>query len=216
MTGPAPAAGIRPAGHRLFAALYDRVSAPLERAVLGEHRSALLGGIDGLVLDVGAGTGANLPHFRRATRVVAAEPDPWMRKRLAAKAASATMPVDIRSDTAEALAYDDATFDAVVCACVLCSVANLDGALSEMRRVLRPSGHLVVLEHVRGDSRLAAWQDRLEPLWSRVAGGCHPNRDVSGAVKRAGFAFESTETFDPMPSWVLTRPWLAATARQAT
>jgi len=184
--------------------------------VLGEHRSALLGGIDGLVLDVGAGTGANLAHFRRATRVVAAEPDPWMRKRLAAKAASATMPADIRSDTAEALAYDDAAFDAVVCTCVLCSVANLDAALSEMRRVLRPSGHLVVLEHVRGDSRLAAWQDRLEPLWSRVAGGCHPNRDVSGAVKRAGFVFESTETFDPMPSWVLTRPWLAATARQAT
>jgi ubiquinone/menaquinone biosynthesis C-methylase UbiE len=212
VTQAAPTEGVRPPEHRLFAAVYDRAICALEQGILGAHRSNLLGGLDGLVLDVGAGTGVNLAYLGQAARVVAAEPDPWMRRRLAANAASASVPVEVRGDTAEALGFDDASFDAVVCTCVLCSVTDLDASLSEVRRVLRPSGRLVILEHVRGDGRLAAWQDRLVPLWSRVVAGCHPNRDVATAVERAGLNFESKETFDPMPSWVPARPWLKAIA----
>jgi ubiquinone/menaquinone biosynthesis C-methylase UbiE len=203
---------MRPAGRPVFAALYDRVAAPLEQAVLSAHRASLLSGLEGRVLDVGAGTGANLVHFGRATQVVAAEPDPWMRRRLAARVTTATVPVEVSSDTAEALSYDDASFDAVVCTCVLCTVGDPARALTEARRVLGPSGRLVLLEHVRGDGRLSAWQDRLTPLWAHLAGGCHPNRDAVTAAERAGFAFTSKEIFDPMPAWVPTRPWLKAVA----
>ncbi|MDA8302528.1 MAG: class I SAM-dependent methyltransferase [Actinomycetota bacterium] len=199
-------------GHRIFAAVYDPVTAPLERAVLGAHRSALLAGIGGLVLDVGAGTGANLAHFRSAGKVVAAEPDPWMRGRLATKAAGAPVPVEVRGDAAEALGFEDATFDAVVCTCVLCSVRDLPAALSEVRRVLRPGGRLAVLEHVRAADGFAKWQRTLQPIWSCFNAGCHPDRDIAGAITQAGFVFQSTETFDPMPSWVLARPWLKAVA----
>ena len=180
--------------------------------MLGGHRSALVAGLSGLVLDLGAGTGANLAHFRSAREVVAAEPDPWMRQRLVAKAARCSVPVQVRGDAAEALGFEDATFDAVVCTCVLCSVRDVPAALSGVRRVLRPGGFLAVLEHVRADDGFAKWQRRLEPIWSRLNPGCHPDRDISSAIGDAGFVFVSAETFDPMPSWVLARPWLKAVA----
>ena len=78
--------------------------------------------------------------------------------------------------------------------------------------MLRKTGRLVVLEHVRGDGRLAGWQDRITPLWSRLMAGCHPNRDTAGAIERAGFRFQRVERFDPFPRWVPTRPMLAAHA----
>lgn len=200
--------------HRVFAAAYDPMTRSLERAVLGERRARLLADLDGQVLDVGAGTGANLPYFRRASRVVAAEPDAAMRRRLAARAAQAVVPVEVSSDPAEELRYRDASFDAVVFTQVLCSVTSPDRALAEARRVLRPSGRLVILEHVRGTGTLARWQDRLTPLWSRIVPGCHLGRDTAAAVERAGFTFERAEYFDPYPRLVPSRPLLEAVARR--
>ena len=173
-------------GHRLFAAVYDRLTAQLEHEVLAPRRAALLGGLEGDVLEVGAGTGASLPHFRRARRVVAAEPDPAMRRRMAAKVGQAFVPVELAAAVAEALPYRDASFDAVVFVGTLCTVADPDRALAEARRVLRPAGRLVALEHVRGDGRLARWQDRVTPLWSRLMAGCHASRDTPAAIDRAG------------------------------
>ena len=121
--------------------------------------------------DVGAGTGANLPHLRSASRVVAAEPDPEMRKRIAAKLAGAPVPAEITGDVAEALQEPDASLDALVFTQVLCTVSDPGRALAEARRVLRPGGRLIVLEHVRGSGSLARWQDRLTPLWSRLIPG---------------------------------------------
>jgi ubiquinone/menaquinone biosynthesis C-methylase UbiE len=201
-------------GHWVFAAWYDRVSGPLERAVLGERRARLLADLDGDVLDVGAGTGVNLPYFRRASGVVAAEPDPAMRRRLTAKLGAARVPVEVTADAAETLRHPDASFDAVVFTLVLCSVASVDRALAEARRVLRPTGRLVVLEHVRGEGPLARWQDRVTPLWSRVNAGCQLGRETAAAVERAGFRFERVEYFDPFPRWVLARPLLEAVARR--
>ena len=204
------------AEHRLFAALYDRMTGPLEQGVLAQRRAGLLADLGGQVLDVGAGTGANLPHFRAASLVVAAEPDAAMRRRLAAKLAGAPVPAELTGDVAEALRQPDASFDAVVFTQVLCTVTDPDRALAEARRVLRPGGRLIVLEHVRGTGSLARWQDRLTPLWSRLVPGCHLGRDTAAAIERAGFTVQEAELFDPFPRWVPARPMLQAIATPAT
>jgi len=199
--------------HWVFAAAYDPMTRPLERAVLGEYRARLLAGLAGHVLDVGAGTGANLPYLRQASRVVAAEPDVAMRRRLAARLAQAAVPVELSSDPAERLRYPDASFDAVVFTLVLCSVTSPDRALAEARRVLRPAGRLIILEHVRGHDSLARWQDRVTPVWSVLNAGCHPGRDTASAIERAGFTFERADYSDPYPRLVPARPLLEAVAR---
>lgn len=193
----------------MFAAVYDRMNGPLEREVLAPRRADLLGSLEGEVLDVGAGTGANLPHFRRATRVVALEPDAAMRRRMAAKLAGTRVPVEVGDAPAEALPYPADSFDAVVFCCTLCTIGDPDRALAEAHRVLRPTGRLAVLEHVRGAGRLARWQDLITPLWSPLMAGCQPNRDTASAIEQAGFRFERVERFDPFPRWVPARPMLA-------
>lgn len=206
-----------PAGeHRLFAALYDRMTGPLEQGVLGERRAGLLADLRGQVLDVGAGTGVNLAHFRAASRVVAAEPDPAMRRRLAARLAGSPVPAELTGDAAGSLRQPDASFDAVVFTQVLCTVTDPDRALAEARRVLRPGGRLIILEHVRGSGSLARWQGRLTPLWSRLIPGCHLGRGTAAAIERAGFTILGSELFDPFPRRVPARPMLQAIATPAT
>lgn len=196
----------------MWGRLYDCVIGPVERSVLAPRRASLLSELTGVVLDVGAGTGANLPHFRSAERVIATEPSAGMRRRLAARLTPAPCPVELLSGPAESLPLADDSVDAVVFTCVLCSVADVDRALAEARRTLKPGGRLVFLEHVRGTGRLARWQDRITPVWSRLAGGCHPNRDMEPAIHRAGFVIDEAERFDPFPRWVPTRPMLQALA----
>ena len=139
-----------------WAPAYDRVTGSLERGVLARWRERLLADLGGVVLDVGAGTGANLPHLGCAAHVIAVEPDPMMRKQLSAKVSLAACPVEIVDGVAEALSCQDGSVDAVVFTSVLCTVKDVGGALSEAKRVLRPGGPVAVLEHVRGGHRLAA------------------------------------------------------------
>jgi ubiquinone/menaquinone biosynthesis C-methylase UbiE len=161
----------------------------------------------GRVIEVGAGTGLNLPHYPTAvTEVVALEPDPHMFRRLVAAMGDAAVPVRVARASAEALPFDDATVDAVVMSLVLCSVPDVDEALAEARRVLEPGGRLLFFEHVRADDpRFARWQDRLERPWGVVGGGCHPNRDTLAAIRAAGFEVQEVERFDE-PNAVLARP----------
>ena len=176
---------------RVFAALYDRTLAETEAAGLRDRRAALVGQAGGRVLEVGAGTVLNLAHYAPAVEeLVLTEPEAPMaarlRDRLAASSASA--PARVVEAPAEALPFPAATFDTVVATLVLCTVGDPDAALGEIRRVLRPDGRLLVLEHVRApEADVARRQDRLTPVWRHVGHGCHPNRDTAAALARTGF-----------------------------
>ncbi|NKX53054.1 class I SAM-dependent methyltransferase [Arthrobacter sp. E918] len=187
-----------------------------EATELGWRRAALLSGLSGNVVDVGAGTGANLPHFPAACTVTAVEPDPNMRRRLAAKLAAASSGAAARATvaagSAEALPVDDAAADAVVFTLVLCTVPDQAAALAEARRVLKPGGSLLFLEHVRGTGRHARIQDAVQPLWSFAAQGCHPNRDTVAALRAAGFSVEVDEEFTLGPGWNPANPLVRGSA----
>jgi SAM-dependent methyltransferase len=167
-----------------------------------------VGDLEGEILELGAGTGLNLPHYRRAARVVALEPDPGMAGRLRERAASATVPVEVVEGRAEELPFPDASFDHVVSALVLCSVTDVERTLAELRRVLRPGGSLAVVEHVRGEGGVGRWQDRLTPLQRRISDGCHLNRRTGPALAAAGFDVSDLVRFDLPGALALLRPGL--------
>ena len=184
-------------GHRIFAALYDRINGAAERSYMGERRARLLSGAGGEVLEIGGGTGANFPHYSDAEHVTVSEPDPFMREKLRTGLSKARVPVDLSDAGAEALPFPDDSFDTVVSTLVLCTVPDQGTALAEIRRVLRPGGRLLFIEHVRGGSAAARWQDLIEPLWKRLFAGCHPNRDTVAAIEAAGFEIIGLERFEP-------------------
>jgi ubiquinone/menaquinone biosynthesis C-methylase UbiE len=184
-------------GHPVFAALYDPVNASMERRWMGGRRRRLLAGASGAVLEIGGGTGTNLPHYRGVDRVIVAEPDPFMRKRLGQKLGDAHVPVEVSAARAEELPFPDGSFDTVVSTLVLCTVPDQVAALEEVGRVLRPGGRLLFIEHVRAAGSTTRWQDRIEPLWRRLHGGCHPNRDTVAAIEVAGFEIDALESFHP-------------------
>lgn len=188
--------------HRVFAAVYDRMSRAEERGWMGERRARLLASARGRVLEIGAGTGLNLSHYGpRVSDVLLCEPDRFMRARLDRRLDSTTVAVELADAPAERLPAPDASVDTVVSTLVLCSVQDPVRALAEIRRVLGPDGQLLFLEHVRGEGRVAAWQDRLERPWGALAGGCHPNRDTLAAIRAAGFEVREKEEFrPPVPS----------------
>lgn len=174
---------------RIFAALYDRSLAGTERAGLGRLRGDLLSNAQGDVLEIGAGTGHNLEHYPdSAERIVLTEPESPMADRLRRRAAAFGPRAEVRVAPAENLPYPDNSFDTAVSTLTLCTVNDPDRALAELRRVLRPGGSLLFLEHVRAnDPGLAGWQDRLEPLWRRVGHGCRCNRATGDRISAAGF-----------------------------
>ena len=184
-------------GHRVFAAFYDLMGRAAERGWMGARRSGLLSGVRGTVLEIGGGTGANLPHYRDVERVVSAEPDPFMRRRLASKSGRAPVAVEVSDARAERLPFEDGSFDAVVSTLVLCTVSDQRAALAEVRRVLRPGGRLLFVEHVRGEGFVARFQDKIEKPWKVIFAGCHPNRDTVRAMREAGFEVRALERFRP-------------------
>jgi len=176
-------------GGWLFAAVYDRLTAGPEAAGLSKRREALLTAAAGRVLEIGAGTGANLAFYPDAVQTLTlAEPERPMAKRLARRVAGQARAADIVEAPAEQLPFPDASFDTVVVTLVLCTVSDPARALAEIRRVLAPGGRLLFLEHVRSDdSRIARWQDRLNGLNQIIAHGCNCNRATVDAMRAAGF-----------------------------
>jgi ubiquinone/menaquinone biosynthesis C-methylase UbiE len=169
----------------------------MEQLGVREHRRELLAGISGRVIEIGAGTGANFPHYPEGVReIVAVEPEPYLRARAATAAASATAPVRVVDAVADQLPFEDASFDVAVSSLVLCSVADQPAALAELHRVLRPGGELHFYEHVRAqDRRLATAQRVLDVVWPHLGGGCHASRDTLQAITDAGFAIEHVRRF---------------------
>ena len=187
----------RPVRHPIFARCYARVGHLMD-AEIGDHRRRLLAGLTGRVLEVDAGNGLNFPHYpATVAEVLAIEPERYLRRQALAAARQAPVPIRVVAGTAEALPAPDGAVDAVVASLVLCTVADPERALAEVRRVLRPGGRLRFYEHVRAkDPRLARWQDRLERPWGWLVGGCHPNRDTVTAITAAGLRLVQLDRFD--------------------
>ena len=156
---------------------------------LRAYRARVVPAARGRVLEVGVGSGLNLPFYGRGvTGLVGLDPSPELLRLAGSVTRSAPFPVDLVEGSAEGLPYGDASFDTVVTTWTLCSVRDPGLALREMRRVLRPGGELLFVEHgLAPDRGVAAWQRRLTPLWKRIGGGCHLDRDVAGLVRSAGW-----------------------------
>lgn len=168
--------------------LYDGLCALLERTGLASWRRWLAAGARGLTLDVGCGTGRSLPLFGPGARVVGLDP---ARESLV-RARRRAPRVPLVQGSAEALPFRAGAFDTVVSSLVFCSVPDPAKGLAEVKRVLRPDGQLRMLEHVRSTRAWkAVFQDRAQPLWTRVSGGCRPNRDTERAVTSAGFVIDA-------------------------
>lgn len=184
--------------HPVFARLYARLSPRMDEEGMAEQRRALLQGLAGEVIEVGAGNGLNFPHYpQTVTRVLAVEPESHLRALAERAAARAPVAVEVVGGRAEDLPAPDASFDAAVASLVLCSVGDPAAALGEVRRVLRPGGQLRFLEHVRaGTAGLARVQRVLDAtVWPWFAGGCHAGRDTLAAIEGAGLAVEQVHRF---------------------
>lgn len=217
--GGLAAAGVRSAlrrspGHPVFARCYGFLARLAEKGELGRRRSAVAAGATGLVLELGAGTGEGFKHHRTpVTHVVAVEPDPAMIRTAGRRVGEAGVPVRLVRARGEDLPFRDQAFDTAVATLVLCSVDDPARTLEELRRVLRPGGRLLFLEHVRASSkRLARWQDRLERPWGAVSGGCHPNRATLDAIRNAGFETIEVEDFELRPGIPLVYPHVQGAA----
>ena len=200
----------------MFAAMYDPMSARAEKAGLAGHRKKLLTQARGRVLEIGGGTGANLPYFDSGVEeVVFVEPEEPMARRLERKLARSAVQGHIVRAPAEELPFEDASFDAVVSTLVLCTVSDQGRVLAEVHRVLKPGGKLLFLEHVRSeDEKLARWQDRLNGLNRVMAHGCNCNRATLENISSAGFELGNVERdrFPKAPP--LVRPLVAGAAER--
>jgi ubiquinone/menaquinone biosynthesis C-methylase UbiE len=199
----------------LMAAVYDRFTRGSEEACLRKWRAELLGELSGEVLEVGAGTGSTLGLYPKAvTRLVMAEPDPHMRRKLRAKERPAG--VEVSDGSLDKLPFENQSFDAVVCSLVLCSVRDQKAALAEIVRVLRPGGKLVFLEHVAADGKpdRLKWQGRIEPVWKHFMGNCHLTRRTEAAIAAAGLQIERIERESIRKALPIIRPSIRGVARK--
>ena len=198
---------------RFFALTFDRFMAAGEKAGLASTRARLLADATGVVLEVGAGTGLNLTHYPRSVSTLTlAEPDSAMLRRLERVVARVPMPVTVLRAPAEDLPYDDNTFDTVVSTLVLCGVDDQPRAVREIRRVLKPGGQLLFIEHVRSDDdHLARRQDRLN-WFNRLTTNCDCNRPTLRTLEDGGFVVDHLRLGDLPKSPSFVRPMIVGRA----
>jgi ubiquinone/menaquinone biosynthesis C-methylase UbiE len=167
----------------------------MRNAQLRPYRERVIGAAEGLVIEIGVGSGRNLSLYRSPVKeVLALEPSPQLTA-MARGARHPGMPVRFIEASAEAIPLDDRSVDTVVTTWTLCSIPDAAMALTEMRRVLRPSGKLLFVEHgMAPDRNVRRWQDWLTPAWKRISGGCHLNRPIGAMIESAGFRIDRVET----------------------
>ena len=202
---------------RLFAFTYDRFSKGSEEAGLAEMRRKLIAGASGAVLEIGGGTGANLGYYGTGVgSLTVTEPERPMLKRLERKAREQNSQATVLRAPAEDLPFEEASFDTVVSTLVLCGVDDQPRVLRELRRVLRPGGRLIFIEHVRSHNpRVAKMQDRLNPL-NRFLVCCDCNRPTLDTIRTAGFDVTELEQTELPKAPPFVRPLIIGTATAPT
>ena len=180
-----------------------------------KQRRQLVPQAQGRVLEIGMGTGRNLPFYdrHRVTRLVGVDPAMQMHRLAQKRSREADLAVELMGLSAEHLPTADASFDTVVCTYTLCSIPDAAQALREMRRVLVPGGKLLFCEHGRApDDKVRRWQERLQPWWGPLAGGCHLGRDIPALLEGAGFAATTQAAYLPGPRPMTFHYWGEAQA----
>jgi ubiquinone/menaquinone biosynthesis C-methylase UbiE len=201
--------------HPWFAAIYDRMMAAAGDELV-ELRKVTFSRAHGIVVEVGAGTGLNFAYYRsgQVERVHAFEPDPYMRKHAEDRAKEATVAVDVLDATAEVIPRPSASADTVVASLVFCSFDDPDAAAAEIRRILKPDGILLFVEHIRSDEWWrSVLQDAVTPIWRRIGANCHPNRATLDVLTRAGFVVAKERAIALGFPW--TKPIVAGAASRA-
>ncbi len=179
----------------LMANIYDKAMHNAEVRCLQEWRAELLNSTSGTVLEIGAGSGLNLAFYpNTVSELYLLEPDKTMRIKLEEKILSDhghNKNIKVIATTAESIPLPDNSCDHIVSTLVLCSVLDIEKVLSEVKRILKPQGKFIFIEHVAANNRLARlkWQHRLEPIWKIIACGCHLTRETEKTIQNAGFKF---------------------------
>lgn len=181
---------------------YDRVIFPrlmhlgMRAGEISKYRKRVLPAATGRVLEVGVGSGLNLPYYTGDVKeIIGIDPHETLNRMAEQNRHKAPAPVSLIRGSAEDMPFDDRGFDTVVTTWTLCSIPDGMKALGEMRRVLKPGGQLVFIEHGHApDAGVARWQDRLTPAWKRCAGGCHLNRPIDSMIRESGFSLTDLET----------------------
>lgn len=202
--------------NHIFAAMYDRFMAASEKAGMRDKRRSLLEAASGTVMEIGAGTGVNIPLYGdRVEKLVLTEAEEPMLKRLKDRATGTSLPVEAVLAEAEALPLPDASVDTVVSTLVLCTVEDMERSLSEIARVLKPGGKFLFLEHVRSeDERVARWQDRLHGPWKVFGNGCHCNRPTLREIERSELKLQSVEHGEVPKAPPIVRPLISGAAER--
>lgn len=160
------------------------------------HRRVMVPEAEGVVLEVGLGSGTNLPYYdaSRVKQVIGVEPSEGMRTKAQRAIGRQAIPVELIDAPGEALPVEDRSVDTVLLTFTLCTIPDWQAALAEMRRVLKPGGRLVFLEHgLAPDDGVARWQHRIEPVWKRIGGGCHLARPIDRMIAEGGFRIDRLE-----------------------
>ncbi|MEL6616400.1 MAG: class I SAM-dependent methyltransferase [Bacteroidota bacterium] len=194
---PPEAREVRRGPGKAFFAWLLSLGTGADARLYGDRKRELLGGLSGTVVEIGAGAGPNAPYLAPGTRWVAVEPNVHFHRHLRDAADARGLDLVLAAGVAERLPLADGEADAVVSTLVLCSVDGVEATLKEIRRVLKPGGRFVFIEHVAAPeaSRLRTWQRRLRHPWGVIADGCRPDQDTLEAIERAGFASVDAERF---------------------
>lgn len=169
----------------------------MDRKDLREVRARVCQGLSGEVVEIGFGTGLNVEHYPpEVTKIKAVEPCALCMRLAAPRVSRSSTAVELAGLTGEELDLPSETFEAVLSTWTLCTIANVEAALGEVRRVLKPGGAFHFVEHGHSpDAKVAAWQQRIEPTWKRLAGGCHVTRHIPKLIQQAGFEIEPLKAY---------------------